>query len=131
MRNDCGIIPGSRPNAEHARIRAELGELDQAREHQRLHQIAAVAEMQILVGISDAPECLRHEALARHRQECLQQSPIHHPIGTELAVDHIEPRRHAIDHRPHRPLSERWPFISLAPHELNGVQRECRFLRLS
>jgi hypothetical protein len=84
-------IAGRAADHQHHVLRADLGGLDQARQHQRLDQVAAGRQQQVLVGIGDAAQQLGQEALARHLTHRIEQARILDPVRTQLVLDHVDP----------------------------------------
>ncbi len=78
-----------RRHHQHAVAGPHPGHLHQPRDHQRLHQHAAVAERQILVDIGQRRQSGRQELLPRQAAHGVQHARVRHPVGPDLAVDHV------------------------------------------
>ena len=95
----CRAITASRRHNQRLVVRLRLQGLDQARQHHGFHQEPAVTQRHVIVGIGDRAQPLGQEALARQLANRRQQGGVVHPVGPELAVDHVAAREREIRHR--------------------------------
>ncbi len=73
-----------------ARLHREL--LQDARLDLRLHHRLAVAERDLEVGEGELPVFRRHEILALHLEQQVEDRGIEHLPGADLLLDHVEAR---------------------------------------
>ena len=87
---DRASIAGRAAEHQDHLLRLDPGRLDQARERQRLDQVAAARQQQVLVGVGDPAQHLGQELLARHLAHRAQQARIVDLTWPQLVLDHIQ-----------------------------------------
>src|SRR6185437_8026950 len=101
-------------------LELRLQGLDQPGQDHRLHQVAAVAQRHIVIGVGERAQAVGQEALARQVGDGREKLGVGNAVGPELAVDHIATCERKVRHRSLTPKC--WVFIGSSAQER---QRPC------